>query len=205
METKANITFIPAFVQKRLNLANASILPGGAGVPTDSNETVEHHHRPKSTNIFIVDDDPMFLKALELSISSRMSFAKVFSFRTGEACLQHMKIKPDIVVLDYYLNTEIPYAWNGIDILKQIRKISMRTKVIVLSAQDSLNVAIECMDNGAYDYVSKTNSGLMRINNIILNIAKDKELNGSVYRVYQVIFLVLMILAIIYFLIQPMS
>src|SRR5438270_557970 len=70
--------------------------------------------------IFIVDDDPLFLKALQLSISGKLPSAEIRIFQTGENCLQQMRLKPDIVILDYYLNSEIPYAWNGMYILKHI-------------------------------------------------------------------------------------
>ena len=96
----------------------------------------------KKIPLFIVDDDILYLKALELSISSNIGSLAIYSFQTGEECLQLMKKKPAIVILDYYLNSEISRTLNGMAILKKIKKINPSTKVIMLSSQDSLNVAV---------------------------------------------------------------
>lgn len=150
----------------------------------------------KKIRVFLVDDDPLFLKALELSISSNLGSATINTFQTGEACLQNMKLKPAVVILDYYLNSEIPYAWDGMSILKQIKKINPKTKVIMLSSQDSLNVAIDCMEKGAYDYVSKSRASLVRINNILKNIAGNIEVNSAFYETCQFIVLVVILVLI---------
>lgn len=154
------------------------------------------HEAQKKTRIFLVDDDPLYLKALEYSISSNMGSLAISTFQTGEACLQSMKLKPSIVILDYYLNSEIPYAWNGVTILKQIKKISPRTKIIMISGQDSLNVAIDCMEKGAHDYVSKSRASLIRINNIVKNIVGNIEVKSTFYEIAQFI-LLLVVLALI--------
>ncbi len=157
---------------------------------------VSSSKQKKQITVFIVDDDVLYSKALELSISSQIDSLSVYTFQTGEACLQQMKKKPAIVILDYYLNSEIPYAWNGMAILRQIKKINPKTKVIILSSQDSLSVAIDCMENGAYDYISKTQTALVRINNLISNIAGDIEVNSGFTKIIMY-FLVIVLIAII--------
>jgi two-component system OmpR family response regulator len=147
--------------------------------------------------IFLVDDDPVFLKALELSISDKLASAEIKTFQTGENCLQQMKLKPSIVILDYYLNSEIPYAWNGMKILKHIKKISGKTKVIMLSSQDSLNIAMDSMENGAYDYISKSPSSLIRVNNILSNIAEDMEATDYLLRGYKYVALIILLAIIL--------
>lgn len=150
----------------------------------------------KKIRIFLVDDDPMYLKALENSISSGSDSLTINTFQTGEACLQNMKLKPAIVILDYYLNSEIPYAWDGITILKHIKKISPRTKIIMVSSQDSLSVAIDCMEKGAHDYVSKSKSSLIRVNGIIKNIIGNIEINSAFYETIQFVVLVIILVLI---------
>ncbi len=150
----------------------------------------------KTTRVFLVDDDPLYLKALENSIAQQHSSITINAFQTGEACLQNLKLGPSVVILDYYLNTEFPYAWNGMSILKHIKKINPKTKVIMISSQDSLAVAIDCMEKGAYDYVSKSKSAFSRINKIIRNIVGDTEVTSTFFQI--VLFVVLVaILALI--------
>ncbi len=152
----------------------------------------------KKVNVFIVDDDILYLKALQLSLSSNIDSVEIHSFQTGEDCLKQMKKKPTVVILDYYLNSKIANAMNGISILKQIKKLNPKTKVIMLSSQDSLNIAIDCMDNGAYDYISKTQTALLRINNIITNIVGDIEVTSLFFIICELVVLASVIAFIVY-------
>ncbi len=151
--------------------------------------------------LFIIDDDIMYLKALEHSIENKINSLAIYLFQTGEECLQQMKLKPAIVILDYYLNTKVADAQDGIAVLKQIRKISPKTKVIMLSGQDSLQVADDCMANGAYDYISKSDTSFVRINNLITNIVEDIKINTS-YKTFRYAVLVVILILIAYGLIS---
>ncbi len=81
-------------------------------------------------------------------------------------------------------------------VLKKIKKASPKTKVIMLSAQDSLHIAIDCLENGAYDYISKTDTAYVRINNLITNIIGNIEVNSPLSKIFQYVFWIF-ILAII--------
>ena len=165
-------------------------------------EQLKHPKAPKGVNtisersqkkvrIFLVDDDPLFLKGLELSISGNIGPLIIDTFQSGEECLQHMKMRPSIVVLDYFLNPNNVNALNGLKVLKEIKQLYPKTKVIMLSAQDSLDIAIDCIDNGAYDYISKSHSSLIRINNIIKNIVGDIRVTSGFFEALELILLVI--------------
>lgn len=156
----------------------------------------------KEITVFLVDDDLLFLKALEHSITTKLPSVTIKSFQTGEACLQQVKLKPEVVILDYYLNSAVPYAWNGLTILKQLKKISPKTKIIMLSAQDSLDVAVKCIDNGSFDYISKSESAFVKINNVLSNIIDDYTTNSRGIKPYQVISMVIIIILMICFLLK---
>lgn len=145
------------------------------------------------TLVFLVDDDRLFLKSLEHAIKDKQPLVDLRTFQTGEACLQQMKLKPEVVVLDYYLNSSVPYAWNGFTILKQIKKISPKTKVIMLSAQDSLDVAVKCIDNGAFDYISKSETAYIKINNMLSNVIEDIKINKEGMKPYQIVIVLIVI------------
>jgi PleD family two-component response regulator len=182
--------------------------PGSLAVDEDLSSKLKRFFRSprsdtkrakKRIKLFIVDDDPMYLKALEMSITANVNNDELVinSFQTGEACLQQMKQKPAIVILDYFLNSKLPYAWDGATILKHIKRMSPATKVIMLSSQDSLRVAIDCMENGAYDYISKTQTALLRINNMILNISGNIEVTSWFFKVcgYILLFVIIALAA----------
>ncbi|MES2138837.1 MAG: response regulator [Bacteroidota bacterium] len=155
----------------------------------------------KKITLFIIDDDIMYLKALEHSIANKINSLVIYLFQTGEECLQQMKLKPAIVILDYYLNTKVADAQNGIVVLKQIKKINSKAKVIMLSGQDSLNIADDCMANGAYDYISKSDTSFVRINNLISNIVEDIKINDS-YKTFRYAVLVVILILMAYGLIS---
>jgi len=154
----------------------------------------------KDILIFIVDDDPLYIKALEHSIGKKIPSVKIKTFQTGEACLQQMKLRPDIVILDYYLDSKVSYAWNGLTILKQIKKLYPKTKVIMLSVQDSLEVAVKCIENGSFDYIPKSESAFIRINNVLMNIVEDMNSNKKGMRPYQIAGIIIIIILVLSFL-----
>lgn len=89
--------------------------------------------------IFIVDDDNMMLEMLRDRIGQHASNT-VLTFSTGEDCLKHVAENPDVIILDYYLNSKNPDASNGMEILKAIKKYNPNIHVIFLSGQERYGV-----------------------------------------------------------------
>ena len=44
---------------------------------------------------------------------------------------------------------------SGLDLLKEVKKTTPEVKIVVMTAQDTMNNTIEAMRIGAYDYISK--------------------------------------------------
>jgi DNA-binding NarL/FixJ family response regulator len=105
--------------------------------------------------IFIVDDEPLLSEMLTDFLKDRYEGFNIKSFPTGEACLQSLSEQPDVVVLDYYLNSKEKSAANGIDILKEIKKRNKALPVIMLSSQESYGTAAQTIMYGAVHYVIK--------------------------------------------------
>src|SRR5688572_4792912 len=91
--------------------------------------------------IFLVDNDALFLKALEIEFLQHADFI-IQTFATGELCIEKIGEKPDIVILDYHLNSIDLDAMNGIDTLDKIKEFNEETPVVMLSSQDDINVAV---------------------------------------------------------------
>jgi len=126
-------------------------------------------------SVFLVDDDKMFLAALKNSLVQQFgSSLNVAEYTNGEDCIQDIENSPDIVILDYYLNgNEHPDAMNGLKVLKEIKSISKDSIVIMLSGQDKLQVAIDSVKNGAYEYIAKSESAFVRIQNTLKNAIEN--------------------------------
>lgn len=159
----------------------------------------------KTIKIFLVDDDQLYLDALSYVLAEKTPnySAEIQTFTTGEACLEHMKENPTVVVLDYYMNSSVKEAMNGIAVLKKIKIKHPNVKVIMLSAQDSINIASEMLEHGAFDYVGKNESAFVRIKNIIANISKTSDVLAkvnkevSLYKKVNIIAIVIIVLLFI--------
>src|SRR6185369_4420711 len=119
--------------------------------------------------IFLVDDEPIQNEMLKDYISERFQY-KIKMYESGEAMLVDMHLNPEIIVLDFHLSSQIPDAENGVEVLKKIKEHHPETHVIMLSGQDKLEVAIESMKYGAYDYVIKGETAFSRMENVLNNI-----------------------------------
>ena len=160
---------------------------------------VEYRSSEKQITIFLVDDDTFFLKALEHAVSEKYPSLNIRTFKTGEACLEEIRFNPDIVVLDFNLNSTSTNrkTLNGLDVLKKIKKVSPKTKVIMLSSQDSLDIAMKCIDSESYDYISKNQSAIVKLNNIVGNIVEEIKLNNSLFKPYQIVLIIFIVVLII--------
>ncbi|WP_333809235.1 response regulator [Flavobacterium sp.] len=125
--------------------------------------------------IFIVDDDSTYLKLLEIQFLKYPQF-DVETFETGESCIANLSKKPDIVVLDYYLNSVETTAINGLETLDKIKEIDSAIEVIMLSSQDKIEVAVKCLHHKAFDYVVKSETAFMRLLKIISSISEMKQI-----------------------------
>ncbi len=129
-----------------------------------------------NNQIFLVDDDKMFLSTMKQYISQFFGNYTITTFATGEECLKFLYKKPGIVFLDYFLNGLSPKAIDGMKVLDQIKKTSPDTYTIMFSAQDHIDVAVDTMKHGAFDYIVKNDRMFLRVQNVIKNVAHNFSL-----------------------------
>jgi two-component system OmpR family response regulator len=125
--------------------------------------------------LFLVDDDTVFLKSLEIEFLQHADFL-IETFTTGEDCLFALSHKPDVIILDYMLDGVVQNAMNGLEVLDKIKAYDLEIPVIMLSAQDKIEVAINCMHHKAFDYVVKSETAFIRLQKIISTIFQYKKL-----------------------------
>lgn len=116
--------------------------------------------------IAIVEDSDIYRGLLERFVNDigNQSFAgrnpnmTIFCYKNAEELLQNLdKIKPEIVLLDYYLNgyNNPKNCMNGYEALHAIKQLSPATKVIMVSGQGDFLITSKLVDEGAEAYVSK--------------------------------------------------
>jgi two-component system, OmpR family, response regulator len=132
----------------------------------------------KKIKLFLVDDDAVFLKNLEIEFLDSADI-EVETYATGELCVKNLSKKPDVIILDYHLDGIDANAMNGIATLDKIKAYNEETAVIMLSSQDSIDVAVNCMQHKAYDYVIKSETAFLRLKKNITNILKYQKLEKT--------------------------
>jgi DNA-binding NarL/FixJ family response regulator len=116
--------------------------------------------------IFVVDDHEMSAMALQ-DYLQRKTIHEVAIFKTGEDCLKHLREQPDVVILDFNLDSENKQAANGMKILESIKKLNKYIHVIMLSSQEAYGTALQTISKGAEEYVMKDEDAFEKIVTIL--------------------------------------
>jgi len=132
----------------------------------------------KQISIFLVDDDAMYLKMLTNELSESPQYV-ITTFSTGERCLEHLSDRPDVIVLDYYLNGIERSALNGLETLRKIKTTHPEIPVIMLSAQDKIEVAVNCMKLQAFEYIVKSETAFTRLHSAIATMMHYKKMETT--------------------------
>ena len=127
----------------------------------------------KDPLIFIVEDNHVYNKLVVSYLKSK-KFNRVESYLSGEECLSNIHKKPDIIIQDYLLD-----GINGIEVLKATKKQLPECDFIFLSGQDSVDVAINTIKFGAYDYIVKDQMALKKMVDKINKIMSVQHLTKS--------------------------
>jgi two-component system OmpR family response regulator len=125
--------------------------------------------------LFLVDDDALFLKSLEIEFTEHSNFT-IETYATGELCIEHLSKNPDVIILDYQLDGIDKTAMNGLETLDKIKAFNNDIPVVMLSSQDKIEVAINCMHHKAFDYVVKSETSFLRLQKIITTIFQYKKM-----------------------------
>lgn len=140
----------------------------------------------KNPLIFVVEDNQIYNK-LVVSYLKTNKFTRVESFLSGEDVLRNMHQNPDIIIQDYLLE-----GMTGIEVLIKAKKTNPDVEFIFLSGQDSIDIAINSMKYGAYDYIVKDQMALQKMVNKIHKINSVSELvtSNKRYKVGVILFFI---------------
>jgi DNA-binding NarL/FixJ family response regulator len=139
--------------------------------------TTEKTVTKKTGIIFIVEDNPMYAKTLESSI--RASFplvSEIKTFPVGETCLMELHRNPEVIVIDYYLDSKYDDAETGLEIIRQIRAEKPNVNIIVLSSQSEIDIVIEAVAKYNCSYVKKDEDSFSKVELLIGKIMNADQL-----------------------------
>ena len=99
--------------------------------------------------ILVIDDEPILRDSLEVALKT--SGYDVLTARTGEEGLERFqKENPDLVLLDHWLP-----GINGDEVLRRIKEEDPEIPIIIMTAQGSIEMAVNLMKMGAFDFLVK--------------------------------------------------
>jgi DNA-binding NtrC family response regulator len=96
--------------------------------------------------------------------------SEIKTFVSGELCMENISQNPDVIILDYHLNSINKDAINGLETLKRIKAFDPEIPVIMLSSQDKIEVAVNCMKHQAFDYIVKSETAFIRLQKAITTV-----------------------------------
>lgn len=118
--------------------------------------------------VFIVDDDVFSLSWYSKYINDLGGY-EVCVFDNPLVALNSLDQKPLVIFLD-----QLMPQMGGVDFLKLVRRRDSDILVVLCSGQESIQVAVEAMKYGAFDYIVKGEGDL---NKILLVLNRVTEFN----------------------------
>lgn len=126
----------------------------------------------QKVSVMVVDDSALMRKMISDMINMEDDMEVIAIARNGEELLEKLKKQvPDVITLDI----EMP-KMNGIEALKKVMELKIPTKVIMISSltQDGAEVTMECLENGAIDFVPKPSGSISLNINVVREILISK-------------------------------
>jgi len=124
----------------------------------------------QNPNILVVDDEGDFLETLMNRLKKRN--IGTIGCASGEEAVRLAKQHPfDVVILDI----KMPGGMDGIETLREIKRIRPEAEVILLTGHASLETSVEGMKQGAYDYLLKP----IRLEDLLEKLVQALERKGS--------------------------
>ena len=105
--------------------------------------------KKKQHKILIVDDEQNIIWVLKKGLEKKSYLVHTAS--SGEEALEQLTTNQYLMMFSDIFMGEI----DGLKLLEQARKISPDLKVVMMTAQDTMNNTIEAMRLEAYDYITK--------------------------------------------------
>jgi len=128
-------------------------------------------------SILIIDDEVLTLNNLKRALEKEGY--EVLLADSGETGLDAFKKHhPNLVLLDVMLP-----GIDGVTVLRNIKEMDLHTVVIMITAYEILEKAVEAMKLGAYDYLLKP----FKISDLKTTVARALELQSLKIRVYETV------------------
>lgn len=119
--------------------------------------------------VFVVDDDRFHLEMME-QVLRNMGIENISLYLSGVDALRDMHQNPSIVFLDHQMD-----EFDGFETLRKIKRQNPNIFVVMVSAQEEIQVAVDSLKYGAFDYLQKGKFLVNNIEEVVQRIEKVRE------------------------------
>ena len=104
--------------------------------------------------VFLLEDNRLFLESLKFQLDRSFDGeVEVRAFQNSKTLKECMSECPDVVVMDYHLDE---YSdMEGVELIKRLKWSNPSSKLIVLSCEEKVNVAMQCYEHGVDNFIKK--------------------------------------------------
>ena len=139
---------------------------------------------PNNRNIVIIEDNETFSLLVTHYIKNNLGDVNVFVENSGKKALESIhRLKPYLVILDYYLEDDL----SAKDVMGEINKMEDRPQVILLSSIKDEAERNEVMAMGIHSFIPKKNESIYDLVKTIQDLLNDSEkrngFNASALRI----------------------
>lgn len=122
----------------------------------------------RSGIVFIVEDNKPYAETLKVFLNAQIPAIKEIKiFPVGETSLMELHRNPELIIIDYFLDSKYYDAETGLEIIKQIRAEKPEVNILVLSAQENLDVVLEAVKKYNCSYVKKDEQAFDKVYEIV--------------------------------------
>jgi DNA-binding NarL/FixJ family response regulator len=136
----------------------------------------------KLSTIYIIEDNPIESSML-VDFLSKYPNLTIKEFTNGDACIKDVvmsKVIPDLIFLDYFLDSNVASSKDGLEILAKLKEVSPNSEFIMLTSVDNERIVELARKKGAMGYIVKGVSGYEKLDSLMRNnFAIEEAEEGS--------------------------
>jgi response regulator of citrate/malate metabolism len=126
--------------------------------------------KPKKLNTVYIIEDNAAERSMLVDFFGKYPLLKVKEFINGDSCLKDMVISnssPDLILLDYFLDSDIAASKDGLEILTKLKEISPNSEIIMFTAIENERIHELARKKGAMHYIVKGAGGYEKLDSIL--------------------------------------
>ena len=162
------------------------------------NKSFLEAHSDKELTVFIVDDNPVFLKLVRHLLKE--DHVTVITFPSGEECLNALDLEPDIVITDFHLDGKNKDAMLGDELAAIIEDKLPDTEVFIISSDKKFKFISHLKNNFGQHTLYKDGANINLLKSKVHESWMSKFERLEYQRIIKNVVLVFLILVFIVFL-----